>query len=392
MHILVGDDCYWNFASDETVRGGTGTPVATNSKLGWLLSGPSAMGGGHQQSVHLIATHVMKVECSVIDPLTEQVPRFWDMDSIGIKEKEPSVYETFVKNIKHDGTHYEVNLPWKPSHPMLPDNFTISLGRLQSLTKRLQNNPKVFDDYNQIIVEQEQSGIIERVDIENLKPRVGETNYLPHREVIKEDRTTTKTRIVYDGSAKLRNSVSLNNCLYSGSSLVPLLYDVLLRFRIFPIAINADIAHAFLNISIAEYGRDSLRFLWLENYRDINSKVIVFRFCRLPSGLNCSPFLLRGTLEHHLKKEELVDPEFVYEVLKSLYVVDLNSGSLHVTEGYELYEKTKSIMLKAGMRKWRTNSQELMKMIEANETVVSPQPVSITDDPTCDTNTFSYSK
>ena len=41
------------------------------------------------------------------------------------------------------------------------------------------------------------------------------------------------------------------------------------------------------------------------------------------------------------------------------------------------------------MRKWRTNSQELMKMIKANETVVSPEPVSTTDDPTCDTNTVA---
>ena len=47
VHILVGADYYWNFVADETVRGGTGTPVATNSKLGWLLSGPSATGGGH---------------------------------------------------------------------------------------------------------------------------------------------------------------------------------------------------------------------------------------------------------------------------------------------------------------------------------------------------------
>ena len=138
MHILIGADYYWNFVSDETVRGRTGTPVVTNSKLGWLLSGPSATGGGHQQSVHLIATHVMKAECSEIDPLTEQVSRFWELDSIGIKENEPSVYETFVENIKHDGTRYEVNLPWKPSHTMLPDDFTLSLGRLRSLTKRLQ--------------------------------------------------------------------------------------------------------------------------------------------------------------------------------------------------------------------------------------------------------------
>ena len=133
--------------------------------------------------------------------------------------------------------------------------------------------------------------------------------------------------------------------------------------------------------------------MWLENHRDENSKAIVFRFCRLPFGLNNSPFLLRGTLEHHLKKEELVDPEFVYKVLKSLYVDDLNSGSSNVTGGYELYEKTKSIMLKASMnmRKWCTNTRELMKMIEENETVVSPEPVSITDDQTCDTNTVAVS-
>ena len=119
--------------------------------------------------------------------------------------------------------------------------------------------------------------------------------------------------------------------------------------------------------------------------------MIVVRFCRLPFGLNCSPFLLRGTLEHHLKKEELVDPEFVYKVLKSLYVDDLNSGSSNVTEGYELYEKIKSIMLKAGMnmRNWRTISRELMETIEGNETVVSPEHGSITDDPMCDTSTVA---
>ena len=186
-------------------------------------------------------------------------------------------------------------------------------------------------------------------DIEHSKSQVGKINYLPHREVIKEERSTTKIRVVYDGSAKLKNSVSLNNCLYKGPSLVPLLYDVLLRFRIFPIAITADIARAFLNISIAEEDRDSLRFLWLENHEDKNSEITVFRFARLP-------FLLQGTLEHHLKKHEPIDPELIYKILKSLYVDDLKSGTSSVKEGHELYEKVKGLMLQAGMnmRKWRT--------------------------------------
>ena len=78
----------------------------------------------------------------------------------------------------------------------------------------------------------------------------------------------------------------------------------------------------------------------------------------------------------------------MYKILKSLYVDDLNSGTSSVKEGYELYEKVKGLMLQAGMnmRKWRTNSPELMRMIKQKETVVSPEPVLIRDDQTGDTN------
>lgn len=39
IDLLIGSDYYWNFVTGETKRGDEG-PVAVNSKLGWLLSGP----------------------------------------------------------------------------------------------------------------------------------------------------------------------------------------------------------------------------------------------------------------------------------------------------------------------------------------------------------------
>ena len=188
VHILLGADYYWNIVSNESIRGYVGEPVATNSRLGWLLSGPSATGGAQHQSVNLSATHVLKIGCAEIKPLDEQVAQFWELDSIGVSENEPTVYETFVESIKHNGIRYEVKLPWKPSHPILPDNFNLSLGRLQSLSKRLRKNPDVFNQYNEIILEQEYEGIIERVnDIEHSKSQVGKINCLPQIEVIKEE-------------------------------------------------------------------------------------------------------------------------------------------------------------------------------------------------------------
>ena len=39
IDLLIGSDYYWNFVTEETKRGAEG-PIAVNSKLGWLLSGP----------------------------------------------------------------------------------------------------------------------------------------------------------------------------------------------------------------------------------------------------------------------------------------------------------------------------------------------------------------
>ena len=71
----------------------------------------------------------------------------------------------------------------------------------------------------------------------NEPDEIGNVIYLPHRAVNREEKSSTKIRIVFDASTK----VSLNDVLYKRPCLTPLLYDVLLRFRIFLIAQIADI-------------------------------------------------------------------------------------------------------------------------------------------------------
>ena len=45
--------------------------------------------------------------------------------------------------------------------------------------------------------------------------------YLPHHAVIREDKQTTKTRVVFDASERDLNGVSLNSCLEAGPALQP---------------------------------------------------------------------------------------------------------------------------------------------------------------------------
>ena len=53
----------------------------------------------------------------------------------------------------------------------------------------------------------------------------------------------------------------------------------------------------------------------------------MMRFARVSFGVNCSSFLLGGTVEHHLKKFEAIDPEFVVKFLESLHVDDSVHGA-----------------------------------------------------------------
>ena len=53
----------------------------------------------------------------------------------------------------------------------------------------------------------------------------GKLTYLPHRDIIQEDKASTKLRIVYDASAKDRNGISLNDCLNEGPYMSSMIYD-----------------------------------------------------------------------------------------------------------------------------------------------------------------------
>lgn len=87
-------------------------------------------------------------------------------------------------------------------------------------------------------------------------------HYLPYHPVIRNDKATTKVRVVYDASAKCQHNPSLNDCLYSGPSFDQSILDILLGFRTYRVAVTADIEKAFLMISIKPEDRDALRFFW----------------------------------------------------------------------------------------------------------------------------------
>ena len=154
--------------------------------------------------------------------------------------KEDLILKDFYESIQFDGNNYSVRLPWKCDPTVLPDNFSLCKSRLNMLINGLSKNPAKFKVYDGIIRQWEKDGVIESVDRDDYSNFVV-SHYIPHRAVEKEDRKTTKTRIVLDASAHRNNNPS-------GPCLLPKLFDILVRFRCWKYALVSDIKSAFLNI------------------------------------------------------------------------------------------------------------------------------------------------
>ena len=73
----------------------------------------------------------------------------------------------------------------------------------------------------------------------------------------------------------------MNDCLYTGPSLTPDMLDILIIFRLHPVAVVADIEKAFLMVSVRENDRDVLRFLWVDDVELEEPSVVVYRFTRV---------------------------------------------------------------------------------------------------------------
>ena len=245
IDLLIGAYYLWSFQTGNVVRGEVNEPVAVQTELGWVISGsltykqPDRAQG---VQVNFVGSDSVKTEC-----LERNVQRLWDLETLGVRESS-EVYEDFVDNIAFNGNRYSVKLPWKEGHDSLPSNYEWSLSRMKGQIKKLRKEPEVLEEYNAVIKEQLDSGVIEKVtELE----KTDKVHYIPHLAVVRKEASTTKVRVVYDASAKVgTGGTSLNDCLHVGPSLNPLLFDILLRFREKRVVLVGDNEKAFLNIEV----------------------------------------------------------------------------------------------------------------------------------------------
>ncbi len=271
--------------------------------------------------------------------------RLWELDSLGMIDHPTRQRLTADEQVAIDqvqtalsfkNRRYEIGVPWKQDEPL-------ALSRLKNLKKSLQRkDPKIKEAYRKIIEDYSVKGYVRKTTQKDENQW-----FLPHFPVVREDKSTTKVRVVFDAAAKYEGKC-LNDAILPGPKLQLEIVDVLLRFRRAPVAISANIAEMFLQVCLWEVDRPFHRFLWrdLEALREPD----VYEFLRLPFGNSSSPFCAQYVLQSH---SQSIAAEY-RETVKETRELQKQLSSIPKNGGFNL-------------RKWSSNQPSVLDDVPAPE-------------------------
>ncbi|XP_030569188.1 uncharacterized protein LOC115768652 isoform X1 [Drosophila novamexicana] len=157
--------------------------------------------------------------------------------------------------------------------------------------------------------------------------------HLPHHWVEKPDSKSTKLRIVFDGSAKSTSGASLNDLLLlAGPPIQPKIFNILLRFRLFKVAVCADIKmHRCVRITPPDQFLQCI--LWRENPRARNK---TYSSDTVTYGTKPAAFLAIHTMQQLTYNEEHNFPLAAKIIRLDFYVDDLISGGDSIEEASKI--------------------------------------------------------
>ena len=197
--------------------------------------------------------------------------KFWEVEeppshSTHLTETEQSVEQHYRDNTLYvaSKSRYQVRLPRKHHGAALGESKGQALQRFFTNERSIirKGTWGKFQGVVKEYIDLEHASLVsdeEMVATPPPPPPPQETFYMPMHGVVKEASSTTKLRVVFDGSAKSSNGSSLNDILEVGPTLHPTLQDIILRFRTF---MSADISKMYREVLLHPSDRQLHRFLW----------------------------------------------------------------------------------------------------------------------------------
>ncbi|XP_071057593.1 uncharacterized protein [Onthophagus taurus] len=358
IDLILGVTFYSKIIQDGIRRSEDGSLVAQQTSLGWILSGIMA----DQPSSN---SNPFAFQCSIDRELLEIIQRFWQQedDTVSvpcISPDEKECEDHFVSNYSRDlNGRFVVRLPFRRSPTELGASYPIAIQTFTRLELRFAKNLNFKQKYNQFMCEYLELDHMRQV---SAPLRELPQFYLPHHGVIRESSSTTKLRVVFNGSQKTSSGISLNECLHTGPKLQTELVDVLLRWRRHPVVFACDLEKMYRQIKVHPDDWRYQQIVWRENCTD---PIQTYQLTTVTYGLSCAPYLaircLRQLADEHLSSQ----PLRASVIRLDTYVDDILSGANDLDKVQEVIFQVNLILTAGGFtaRKWTSNHPEVLRSL-----------------------------
>ncbi|XP_062557054.1 uncharacterized protein LOC134221904 [Armigeres subalbatus] len=362
IDIVLGSQFFYDFhlldGGRLQIRKFDGTlPVFVNTVFGWVAAGESGCNGTDSKvSCHLAIT----------DSLDKSIERFWNIEELTeqkpMSQEEEDCENYFQQTVERDGTgRYIVRYPKRLGFDaMIGESRSIAMRRFQQLERRLGRDVDIRKRYNEFMLEYIRLGHMRLVGtVENLNDHDRTVFYLPHHPVFKEASTTTKLRVVFDGSAKTTTNHSLNDALLTGPVIQDDLLDLMLRFRKHPIALVADVEKMYRQIRIHPEDTCLQRVFWRF---DLSDPIEVYELQTVTYGLSPSSFLATRVIQKLAEDIGYRYEHAASKISKDFYMDDFISGADSIEQARVLRQEAQALMAEGGLhlRKWSSNKLEVL--------------------------------
>lgn len=226
-------------------------PIAQLSIFGWLILGPVSGTTSISSTTHHVAVQHNE------DALHELLTKFWVQEEVPINDvnrltpDEQRCEEHFKNTHSRDSSgKYIVRIPLKSPVNLLGDSYNTAHRCLKRLLRRFSRETEYQRLYQQFMEEYQELNHMTKASTRS--HHHSHQYHLPHHGVLKPDSTTTKLRVVFNGSSPSTSGYSINDLMYTGAKLHLNVSDVLLWIRQHRHIFSTDITKMYRQIRIHE--------------------------------------------------------------------------------------------------------------------------------------------
>ncbi|XP_046478618.1 uncharacterized protein [Neodiprion pinetum] len=202
MDVIVGADFYEQLIKPNIIRHSSSSLIAQLTIFGWLIIGPI------YAPVTLAKTAHHVVSQATNSSLQYLLTRFWVQEEQTTLTK-PQLTPEEEKSL--GDSHHTAHLC------------------LQRIFERLDRDSQYHQLYTRFMLEYERADHMIKLDDNSISRRPH--YYLLHHGVLKPDSSTTKLRVVFNGSSASSTGYSLNDLMHAGPNLMVNIFHLLIWIR-----------------------------------------------------------------------------------------------------------------------------------------------------------------